>query len=265
MSVSPQQPYPNAEQVMNRARAFVNDAFQGGAGRILKDTAPFSVEYLNSALEELAQRIRNRGVITLEYDNYILTPLTALPAPNPAIQTYVGFNGYFDGTKLNKVPFLPGNCLQVLEVWERQTGSGLPFQPMKQARPLYSANQFDLLPCVGVSPGPHQSPRIHGNGRSPDPLHGFARGDRAGNGREPLVECDDPDSRERQCSRETGRLQLRARARCSSGRDNANGRGQVHEVNHQRLHATESAHEVPPAAIRPAEYRRREFAVVGSS
>jgi hypothetical protein len=141
MSVSPQQPYPNAEQVMNRARAFVNDAFQGGAGRILKDTAPFSVEYLNSALEELAQRIRNRGVITLEYDNYILTPLTALPAPNPAIQTYVGFNGYFDGTKLNKVPFLPGNCLQVLEVWERQTGSGLPFQPMKQARPLYSANQ----------------------------------------------------------------------------------------------------------------------------
>jgi hypothetical protein len=141
MSVTPQQPYPTAEQVMNRARAFVNDAFQGGRGRILTDQAPFSVEYLNSALEELAQRIRNRGVITLEYDNWILTPLTALPAPNPAVQVYVSFAGFFNGYTMNKLPFLPGNLLQVLEVWERQTGSGLPFQPMKEMRPLSSANQ----------------------------------------------------------------------------------------------------------------------------
>ena len=138
MGVTEQVAYPTAEQVMNRARAFVNDAFQGGAGRILTDRAPFTVEYLNSSLEELAQRIRNRGVITLEYDNVILGPITALPAPNPAVQVYVSFDGFFDGTKLNKLPVLPGNCLQVLEVWERQVGSGLPFQPMKQARPLPS-------------------------------------------------------------------------------------------------------------------------------
>ena len=141
MTVAPQVAYPTAEQVMNRARAFVNDAFQGGAGRILTDKAPFTVEYLNSALEELAAAIRNRGVITLEYDNWILTPITALPAQNPAIQIYVSFDGFFDGTQMNKVPMLPGNLLQVLEVWERQTGSGLPFQPMKQVRPLSSANQ----------------------------------------------------------------------------------------------------------------------------
>ena len=109
MSVVPQQPYPNAEQVMNRARAFVNDAFQGGAGRILTDKAPFTGEYLNSALEELAQIIRNRGVITLEYDNVILTPITALPQPNPTVQIYVSFNGFFDGKELNKIPVLPGN------------------------------------------------------------------------------------------------------------------------------------------------------------
>ena len=141
MAISGQQPYPTAEQVMNRARAFVNDAFQGGAGRILTDRAPFTVEYLNSALEELAQRIRNRGVISLEYDNWILSPIAALPAPNPAVQIYVSFDGFYDGYKMHALPALPGNLLQVLEVWERQTGSGLPFQPMKQVRPLSSANQ----------------------------------------------------------------------------------------------------------------------------
>lgn len=145
MSVSEQIAYPTAEQVMNRARAFVNDAFQGGAGRILTDRAPFTGEYLNSSLEELQARIRNRGVITLEYDNVILTPITALPVPNPAVQIYVSFDGFFDGTKMNAVPALPGNCLQVLEVWERQTGSGLPFQPMKQIRPLPSIIQGPWL------------------------------------------------------------------------------------------------------------------------
>jgi|FreactTroBogLake_1042271.scaffolds.fasta_scaffold00786_9 hypothetical protein len=145
MSVSPQQPYPSADKVMNRARAFVNDAFQGGAGRILTNAAPFTVEYLNSSLEELAQRIRNRGVITLEYDNWILTPITALPAPDPAVQIYVSFGGFFNGYSMVKTPVLPGNCLQVLEVWERQTGSGLPFQPMKPVRPLSSANQGPYL------------------------------------------------------------------------------------------------------------------------
>ena len=145
MTVTPQQPYPTALQVMNRARAFVNDAFQGGAGRILTDKSPFGIEFLNSALEELAQRIRNRGVITLEYDNVILGPITALPAPNPAVQIYVSFDGFFDGTKMNKVPALPGNCLQVLEVWERQIGSGLPFKQMNQVRPLMSVQQGPWL------------------------------------------------------------------------------------------------------------------------
>jgi hypothetical protein len=145
MSVTPVQPYPTAEQVMNRARAFVNDAFQGGSGRILKDTQSFSVEFLNSALEELQAAIRNRGVITLEYDNWIITPIPALPQPDPAVQVYVSYTGTFNGYKMLPTPTLPGNMLTLLEVWERQTGSGLPFQPMKQARPLNSANQGPYL------------------------------------------------------------------------------------------------------------------------
>lgn len=117
---------------MNRARAIGNDAFRGGQGRILTDTAPMTVEYLNSALEELQDKIGTNGVITLVDDNIILTPITPLAAPDPSIQIFISYNGFFDGTKMNQAPFIPANVLTVLKVWERQTGSGLPFKPMDQ-------------------------------------------------------------------------------------------------------------------------------------
>jgi len=136
MPVAPLMPYPNAEQVMDRARSYVNDAFRGGAGRILTDQNPFTVQYLNGALERLQKKLRNRGVITLEIDNVILSPITPPPVLQPGIQQRVAFNGFFDGVAWHPTPALPGSILTVLELWERQTGSGLPFQPMKQLRPL---------------------------------------------------------------------------------------------------------------------------------
>jgi len=117
---------------MNRARAFVNDAFRGGAGRILTDTAPFTIEYLNAALEELQDKIGNNGVITLIKDNVILTPITALPGPNPQTQIFVGYNGFFNGTAMVKLPVLPSDVRAILRVWETETGSRLPFKEMTE-------------------------------------------------------------------------------------------------------------------------------------
>lgn len=131
MSVQSQSAYPTAAKVMRRARAYVNDAFQGGNGRILTNQAPFSVEFLNGALEDLQDAIGNNG-ITLIKDNVILGPLTALPGVNPATQTFVSFQGYFNGTQMVALPKLPSDCRAVLRVWEREVGSGLPFVPMTQ-------------------------------------------------------------------------------------------------------------------------------------
>lgn len=127
-----QSAYPTAGSVMQRARAFVNDAFRGGSGRILTDQAPFSTQFLNAALEELQDKIGNNGVITLTRDNYILTPLGALAGPDPAVQTWIGYDGFYDGVNLNPLPNLPSDCVAVEELWERQLGSGLPFKPMTQ-------------------------------------------------------------------------------------------------------------------------------------
>jgi hypothetical protein len=132
MPVLPVAPYPTAAAVMNRARAFVNDSYQGGKGRILTNTAPFSMEYLNSALEELQERIRNNGVITLTRDNVIVGPIPPLDNPDPAQQIKLTYTGLFVNGQFLATPVLPGDLRSIEKVWERQVGSGLPFMPMTQ-------------------------------------------------------------------------------------------------------------------------------------
>jgi hypothetical protein len=132
--VAPQTPFPTIEQVMNRARAIANDSYRQGKGRILTDDAPFTVEYLNGALEELQDRLRNNAVISLIQDNIILGPITALAGVNPAIQVAITYNGFFNGTEMVAEPRLPSNLMAPLVISERQIGSGLPFQPMMQPR-----------------------------------------------------------------------------------------------------------------------------------
>jgi hypothetical protein len=132
MSVLPVDPYPTVATVMNLARAFVNDSYQGGAGRILTNTKPFTVQYLNSALWELQEKIRNNGVITLTHDNVIVGPIPALVAPDPAQQIKLTYHGLYVNGVFQKTPFLPSNLRVIDRVWERQYGSGLPFTPMQQ-------------------------------------------------------------------------------------------------------------------------------------
>ena len=131
---------------MNRARAYVNDAFNAGAGRILTDQAPFTVEYLNGALENLQDRLRDYGAITLIRDNYIMTPITPVVAINPVVQVNVSFTGYFDGTTQHDNPKLPADLLVPMFLWERETGSNNDFGAMYQPQGgLPSSSQCQYL------------------------------------------------------------------------------------------------------------------------
>lgn len=117
---------------MNRARAYANDSYRQGKGRILTDQAPFSIEYLNGALEELVDKISNNGVVSLIKDNVILGPLTPLAQTDPSVQTFISYDGYFDGTIMHDLPVLPSDMRVPQKLWERQVGSGLPFTQMRQ-------------------------------------------------------------------------------------------------------------------------------------
>jgi hypothetical protein len=114
------------------------------AGQTLSNDKPYTREYLNAAVEDCQEYLANNGVTSNIKDNVILTPLTPVASPNPAIQVYVSVDGYFDGATIAPTPALPPDLILPLDCWERQTDSGQTFQPMRQPE--------DGLPSVQQGP-----------------------------------------------------------------------------------------------------------------
>jgi hypothetical protein len=145
--------YPTLETVMNLVRLFLNDWQPGatntpGEGRITTDNpaiSPQTLPALNSAIRELYRELRNVGDPTLIWDN-VQANLPANSVTGPTVQTYLGYNGYWDGGVLNPSPVLPANLIYPIELWEQQTGNQLPFVRMHQPQfGLPSRNQTFAL------------------------------------------------------------------------------------------------------------------------
>ncbi len=133
MPVFTQQGFPTISEVLGLARATVNDTFPGiggTEGRILTDSAPFTLRYLNKALRRLQRKLRLEGVTFPIKDNVILTNLAPVSSQNPAIQVFVGYSGYFDGSIMHATPMLPSDLVQPLEVQEQNVGTIVQFSPM---------------------------------------------------------------------------------------------------------------------------------------
>jgi hypothetical protein len=142
--------YPILEDIMLLARSYVNDTFQGatgtqGEGQIFTDGAPFTIPFINAAIRELYRELGNNGVCTLIKDNFILTGLEPVVTVDPSVQVSITFAGYNNGTTTDTGLQLPSDLLAMLEMWERQNGSGNPFTSMVQCQPLPSRNQVTYL------------------------------------------------------------------------------------------------------------------------
>src|SRR5271168_1345424 len=124
--------FPLAENVLQLARASINDMLRTTAGATLTDTAPFTVVYLNAAIRRVQRELANNGITSNIRDNVILTPVTPAATADPSVQVYISQLAYFDGVNMNPTPTLPNDLIFPLEVWERQTGSAAQFQPMTQ-------------------------------------------------------------------------------------------------------------------------------------
>jgi hypothetical protein len=86
--------FANLEDIMMNARAISNESYNGGAGEVFTDTAPFTIQYINSSLNELQDRLENNAVVVLTVDNFILSGLEPILSPDPALQTFLSFDGY---------------------------------------------------------------------------------------------------------------------------------------------------------------------------
>ena len=131
--------YPSLLTIMSFTRVLLNDWQRGstgtpGEGQITTDNptiSPQTLPALNSAIREVYRELRNVGAPSLIRDNVqVNLPVNSVTGPN--VQTYLSFSGYFDGGVLQPSPTLPNDMLYPVELWEQQTGSGLPFVKMTQ-------------------------------------------------------------------------------------------------------------------------------------
>jgi hypothetical protein len=156
-------PYPSLQDIMNLSRSIVNDAQAGatgevGEGQILVDNpniSGFTLPFLNSAIRELYRELRNIGAAVLIRDNVIiegLTPINSprygLAQPDPAVQVFLSFGGYFDGVNINPNIFLPSDMISPERLWERSTGTTNLFRDMVQ--PEFGLPSCLQGPCLGL-------------------------------------------------------------------------------------------------------------------
>src|ERR1700678_2990528 len=133
------------ETIMNLVRSLVNDTQAGatgtpGEGQILTDNptiSPFTQPFLNSSIREVYRELRNVGDPVLIKDNVILTNLPIINSPanglgqeDPAVQTILTREGYFDGVQLWPNLVLPDDMLYPTQLWERTTGTNDVFHRM---------------------------------------------------------------------------------------------------------------------------------------
>lgn len=156
--ISPLTNYPTLEDAANLVRTLVNDDGAGltgtvGEGQIVVDNANVStklINALNSALSWLYTSLGNVGDPTLVADNYTVLNLppvhgvNGVGCPDPSAQVSLGYAGFFDGTQWNSAYKLPTNMLEPTRVWQRLTGSNLPYMPVPQAQdglaPVWQGN-----------------------------------------------------------------------------------------------------------------------------
>jgi hypothetical protein len=133
--------YPVTETVLNRARVLINDAYNGGAGRVLTDIAPFTNQYLNLAINRVQFDLANEGVPSFWRDNLILTPISAVSPPDPDTYIFVSYQGSNFGNGSVASPTLPNDLIIPWDLWEQPVAGSVPFKIMHHVQKLPSRFQ----------------------------------------------------------------------------------------------------------------------------
>ena len=115
-------------------------------GQIFTDNpviSPFVLPMLNASIREVYRELRNIGAPTLLKDNVIISGLTPVfgangfGEPDPAVQCFLSYSGYFDGNSINNNLLLPSDLLYPEAVFERQTGTNNTFVRLEQGKKRY--------------------------------------------------------------------------------------------------------------------------------
>src|SRR5579863_587817 len=157
MSTQPQYIYGDtANAVLNTARSRIDDlilspgAFptgsdpgqqltQVGGGNLLaelNDDGSLCLRtqiIFNSAYRKFQKDLGNLGYRLLIGDNLIIPALPVNSNPDPATQSWLSWNGFFDGTTFHSSPAMPADFAAPLKIRERLNGTNSLFIPMRCA------------------------------------------------------------------------------------------------------------------------------------
>lgn len=121
---------PSLQSICDLYRSIINDSFDGGAGQINTDTAPWMLPFLNSGIEDLYEDLGLVGDMRLIRDNFLINSIPALAVANPETQVALTYAGYFNGSIWNSNFTLPPDLKYLKRVWQRPSNTGATFHPM---------------------------------------------------------------------------------------------------------------------------------------
>lgn len=150
-------PYDTIETVINAARARINDAIVTISGQTLTDNAAFTPVMVNTAWRVLQNKLRAIGYTGFARlkDDVIISALPVSASTDPAVQNYITWTGFYDGSTTNTGKVLPSDFVSPLVLWER---------PNQSANSLSAAQNFRLMdPTLNGIPtnGPKQSRNLN--------------------------------------------------------------------------------------------------------
>lgn len=157
MAAVPIYPYGDtANQILNLARTrlaseiMANTGFPGGGdnGRQFDEVGggPSAPELdsqsnvitrtqitFNGAYRKFQKYLGDLGYRLLIRDNLIIPALPINSNPDPSSQSWLSWNGFFDGTTLHNLPALPLDFYAPLKIRERLSGQNAIFIPMRNS------------------------------------------------------------------------------------------------------------------------------------
>jgi hypothetical protein len=104
-------------------------------GEIFNDSQAYVVPTINLGWRKLQKKLTDKGHPRLQEET-VLVNCPAVTDQDPAVEQWINWSFFFDGTNDQTAPVLPGDFIAPLRMWERPSASGVNlnlFRPMRPA------------------------------------------------------------------------------------------------------------------------------------
>lgn len=122
--------YDVVSVALNVTRVRLNEVNRKAAD-IINVQSPWTQQYTNQAFRRLQEYLANKGSVRLT-NEVLVEGLTPNANPDPGIQCYIDWTGYFNGTTLDTSVKLPEDLIMPFLLWVRQSEMNSQFVPMAQ-------------------------------------------------------------------------------------------------------------------------------------